>query len=229
MQAFQPQTHGVLSRKLQVAPKATFVRHLVSHIARHSYAHLTHRDLIRLLRLLKDSALGRDAPKPWTQDLSLRTLDGFSAQLRGQPRRQVADTEFWQGQSVHDLTYTGTAALSAQPAEVAMAMAGVSQHAAAVDRVVSSASQEVQERRPTLQRARSSMTQPALQASDFAPTATEASAAVQAGDEADATAGATLAQAQWAHGALYRVHRCAEKIELGALQVCLLTAWPRSG
>lgn len=223
-QAFQPQTHGALSRELQMAPKATFVRHLLSHIARHSYAHLTHRDLIRLLRLLKDSALGRDAPKPWAQDLSLRTLDGFNAQLFGGRRRTPGDAEYWQGQAVHDITYTGVAARSALPTEVASAEAAPLIDPAEQDTVTEPARSVLQldvssGQPPQFQ---SSLSQPALQAGDFAP-ATASNSEPDAPprgamDETRASGGAP-AKAQWAYGQLYRVQEHAEMIELGALQV----------
>lgn len=108
-----PQTHGVVTREMQIAPKAAFVRLLVSHMMRHCTADLTHRDLIRILRLLKDSALGRDVPKPWTQDAALRIIDRFNSHLFGAATKQVGESQYWQDQELRDVTYLGVA--SAQP------------------------------------------------------------------------------------------------------------------
>ena len=76
-----PQTHGLLTRDMQAAPKAAFIRSLLSHIMRLRLADLTHRDLLHVLQLVMDSSLGRDLPKPWTQDSALRILDRFNAHL----------------------------------------------------------------------------------------------------------------------------------------------------
>jgi hypothetical protein len=112
MQAFSPQTNGLLSKEMQLAPKAAFMRALVSHLARTAYATLTPRDMVWVLKLLKESALGRDVPKPWTQDLSLRIVDRFYQRLLGgKAWKQVHETQYWQDQPIRDLTYTGTGAL----------------------------------------------------------------------------------------------------------------------
>lgn len=110
-----PQTHGVVTREMQTAPKAAFVRLLVSHLMRHCAADLTHRDLIRILRLLKDSALGRDVPKPWTQDAALRIIDRFNSHLFGAAPKAVAAGRYWQDQELRDVTYLGAASAAPVP------------------------------------------------------------------------------------------------------------------
>ena len=105
-----PQTHGLLTREMQAAPKAAFMRSLLSHIMRLRLADLTHRDLLHVLQLVKDSSLGHDLPKPWTQDSALRILDRFNAHLFNGTVKTVADTMYWQDQPLIDLMYTGTGA-----------------------------------------------------------------------------------------------------------------------
>eukprot|EP00892_Ulva_mutabilis_P007220 jgi/Ulvmu1/4870/UM020_0156.1 len=115
IKGFMPQTHGVVTREMQTAPKAAFVRLLVSHLMRNCAADLTHRDLIRILRLLKDSALGRDVPKPWTQDAALRIVDRFNSHLFGVPAQPLDETAYWQGQELRDVTYLGVASAAPVP------------------------------------------------------------------------------------------------------------------
>jgi hypothetical protein len=93
------------------APKAAFMRSWLSHIVRLRMADLTHRDLCHLLQLVKDSSLGRDLPKPWTQDAALRIVDRFSHHLFDTPMKQVSETMYWHDQPLHDLTYLGVGAI----------------------------------------------------------------------------------------------------------------------
>lgn len=100
----------MLTREMQAAPKAAFMRSLLSHIMRLRLADLTHRDLLHVLQLVKDSSLGRDLPKPWTQDSALRILDRLNAHLFNGTVKDVPDTMYWQGQPLLDLMYTGIGA-----------------------------------------------------------------------------------------------------------------------
>lgn len=118
-----PQTHGLLTIEMQAAPKAAFMRSLLSHIMRLRVADLNHRDLLHLLQLVKDSRLGRDLPKPWTQDSALRVLDRLHAHLFDGEMKEVSETMYWQDQPLYDLMYTGMGApppIQLQPASVSM-------------------------------------------------------------------------------------------------------------
>lgn len=194
-----PQTHGVVTREMQTAPKAAFVRLLVSHMMRHCAADLTHRDLIRILRLLKDSALGRDVPKPWSQDAALRIIDRFNSHLFGAATKQVSGTQYWQDQELRDVTYLGVASAEPVPKPrrepLLMPHLRPEDHSTALAGVVG------------------------LTATDMLPEG--AGDAVQ-GDRGEAEAEAV----RWAYSKAYRVVQDSNRLILGSLQVLACCSCP---
>lgn len=192
-----PQTHGVVTREMQTAPKAAFVRLLVSHLMRHCAADLTHRDLIRILQLLKDSALGRDIPKPWTQDAALRIIDRFNSHLFGGPTKPLDEAAYWQDQELRDPTYLGVASAAPVPRPRRLPLTPQLLAGEAVSPVTGAAG---------------------LIGSDLLPEGP----GMPGGGEGllQARAEAQVEAVRWAYGKAYGVVQDSSKLILGSLRVC---------